>query len=248
MTLKKFILALFILITLMWCRSSWCEEQANPSVAVGSTATQYRTLNFKVPVYLNNPNAQVGGFEMAFGLDYPEVVDFTATIDTVGTLVNKFDHLEATVDTGLNYIQLVGIADLDTNPPSGVIGPGNGVLYNLVVNITSSCLVYSETTLTTIQVDIIHSHLSDPTGKWIDSVEFFNGSVYVPGLCVYGDANANGTVNLSDIIYLVNYVFKGGIPPCPEKAGDANRNGVVNLPDIIFLVNHVFKGGPAPCP
>ena len=185
---------------------------------------------------------------MAFGLERPEIINFTATIDTVGTLVNKFDHIALSVNSGFNYIQIVGIADQDNNPPSGVIGPGNGILYNLVVNITSSCLVYSETTITAIQVDTLHSHLSKPNGGLIDSVTFFNGSVYVPGLCVYGDANASGGVGLADIVYLVNYVFKGGIPPCPEKAGDANRNNIINLADIIFLVNHVFKGVPAPCP
>jgi len=251
MTLKRFILVFQILISLMWSRSSWSEEQANPSVAVASTATTYKTVNFKVPVYLNNPSAQVGGFEMSFGLDYGVVVDFTVNIDTVGTLVNKFDLLDVNVVgdsiTG-DYITIIGIADQDSTPPSGVIGPGNGLLYNLIVNITSNCLVRADTTLTTIQVDKLHSHLSKPNGELIDSVEFFDGSVYVPGLCVYGDANANGTVNLSDIIYLVNYVFKGSIPPCPEKAGDANKNNAVNLADIIFLVNHVFKGGPAPCP
>lgn len=247
MTLKRFILVFQILISLMWSRSSWSEEQANPSVAVASTATTYKTVNFKVPVYLNNPDEQVGGFEMSFGLDYFLAVDFIASIDTVGTLVNKFDHLEVNV-VG-DYITIVGIADLDSNPPSGVIGPSNGVLYNLLVNITSSCLVYSETTLTTIQVDIIHSNLSKPgTGEWIDSVQFFDGSVYVPGLCVYGNVNGTGGIGLADIIYLVNYIFKGSIPPCPEKAGDANKNNMVNLADIIFLVNHVFKGGPAPCP
>ena len=249
MTLKRFILVFQILISLMWSRSSWSEEQANPSVAVAGTATQYKTVNFKVPVYLNNPNDQVGGFEMTFILDNPVVVDFTGAVDTVGTLINKFDYLDITVDTeGGNYITVVGIADQDSTPPSGVIGPGNGLLYNLLVNITSDCFVRADTTLTTIQVDKIHSRLSKSNGQLIDSVEFFDGSVYVPGLCVYGDANANGTVNLSDIIYLVNYVFKGSIPPCPEKAGDANKNNMVNLADIIFLVNHVFKGGPAPCP
>ncbi len=63
-----------------------------------------------------------------------------------------------------------------------------------------------------------------------------------------GDANAsNGTPNLSDIIYLVNYVFKGGPAPSPTCRGDANGSGgSANLSDIIYLVNYVFKGGPAP--
>jgi len=146
-------------------------------------------------------------------------------------------------------LTIAGVADVDSNPPSGVISPGNGLLFNILVNITSDCFTIPETTLTIIRVDTGGSHLSKPvTGELIDSVQFFEGSVYVPGLCVYGDANANGAIGLSDIIYLVNYIFKGGIPPCPEKAGDANRNTFINLSDIVYLVNHVFKGGPAPCP
>jgi len=63
-----------------------------------------------------------------------------------------------------------------------------------------------------------------------------------------GDANGSGgNPNLPDIIYLVNYVFKGGTAPNPSCRGDANGSGGnPNLPDIIYLVNYVFKGGPAP--
>jgi len=63
-----------------------------------------------------------------------------------------------------------------------------------------------------------------------------------------GDANDDGKWNLQDIIYLVNYIFKGGASPVPTLlAGDANGDGKVNLQDIIYLVNYVFKGGPKPC-
>jgi len=63
-----------------------------------------------------------------------------------------------------------------------------------------------------------------------------------------GDANGSGGApNLTDIIYLVNYVFKGGPAPSPLCQGDANGSGgAPNLTDIIYLVNYVFKGGPAP--
>jgi len=63
-----------------------------------------------------------------------------------------------------------------------------------------------------------------------------------------GDANSSGgNPNLTDIIYLVNYVFKGGLAPSPLCRGDANGSGgAPNLTDIIYLVNYVFKGGPAP--
>ncbi len=61
-----------------------------------------------------------------------------------------------------------------------------------------------------------------------------------------GDAKGDGKVNLSDIIFQVNYVFKGGIPPDPFCRGDDNADGKINLSDIIYGVNFIFKGGPAP--
>jgi hypothetical protein len=63
-----------------------------------------------------------------------------------------------------------------------------------------------------------------------------------------GDLNRSGTYTSSDVILLVNYVFKSGAPPQPcPAAGDCNCSGTVSSADIIVLVNHVFKGGPAPC-
>lgn len=74
------------------------------------------------------------------------------------------------------------------------------------------------------------------------------GAVKV-GLLKRGDANNNGTINLSDIIFLVNAVFKGGPKPDPLCLGDPNNSGGnPNLTDIIYLVNFVFKSGPAPNP
>ena len=63
-----------------------------------------------------------------------------------------------------------------------------------------------------------------------------------------GDVDMSGTRTSSDIIYLVNYVFKGGAEPLPCAAsGDCNCDGGVTSADIIEMVDHVFKGGPEPC-
>ena len=63
-----------------------------------------------------------------------------------------------------------------------------------------------------------------------------------------GDINVSGAITSSDIIALVNYVFKAGDPPVPcEAAADVNCSGTVTSADIIGLVNHVFKGGDPPC-
>jgi len=55
-------------------------------------------------------------------------------------------------------------------------------------------------------------------------------------------------ITSSDIIGLVNFVFKGGIGPLPcDESGDVNCTGAVTSADTIALVGFVFKSGPAPC-
>lgn len=63
-----------------------------------------------------------------------------------------------------------------------------------------------------------------------------------------GDLNGDALTTSSDIIFLVNFVFKGGSDPLPcVAAGDINCNGAVTSADIIALVGYVFKGGTPPC-
>lgn len=66
-----------------------------------------------------------------------------------------------------------------------------------------------------------------------------------------GDANADGSVNISDPSALLNWLFLGGVPvSCPD-AGDANDDGAVDISDAVTILNWLFTGGrtpPAPGP
>jgi hypothetical protein len=62
-----------------------------------------------------------------------------------------------------------------------------------------------------------------------------------------GDANGDDKYSVSDAVFLVNYLFKGGKAPVPLGAGDANCSSDVTVADIVYLVNYLFKGGPVPC-
>jgi len=63
---------------------------------------------------------------------------------------------------------------------------------------------------------------------------------------VFGDANGDGAVDVTDITYLREYLFMLGLPPDPLPSGDPNSDCIVNVADIVYLINYVFIGGPEP--
>jgi len=64
----------------------------------------------------------------------------------------------------------------------------------------------------------------------------------------YGDVNGDGEVTGTDVVYLVDYLFRAGPEPVPTVfEGDADCSGEVTLLDVIFLVNYLYRDGPAPC-
>jgi len=85
------------------------------------------------------------------------------------------------------------------------------------------------------------------TGGISQSISYMVKSGYVY-LCSVkrGDANGDGMIDLSDIVYLITYIYKRGPAPHPIEAGDVNCSGVVELGDIVYLISYLYKGGPPP--
>jgi len=64
---------------------------------------------------------------------------------------------------------------------------------------------------------------------------------------ICGDANGDGEVGLADVVYEINYIFRGGPEPIPLEAGDVNCDGIDNSADVVYKINHLFRGGPPLC-
>ncbi len=62
----------------------------------------------------------------------------------------------------------------------------------------------------------------------------------------YGDADADCHVDISDAVFLVDYIFNGGPAPSKPKLADVNGDCEINLADIVYLINYIFGGGAAP--
>ncbi len=159
-----------------------------------------------------------------------------------------YDHLDA-IDCrteGLGTVTLVSAsaqkATIEFIASSGKsLPPGYGPVFNIHFDpvTTPGTNIVDTTTLSS------RSLIADaPYLTFVPAVE--PGSITIRDyLC--GDPSCDGTVNVGDAIYLVNWIFKGGAQPCVLDAADANCDGQQNIGDAVYLINYVFNGGPEPC-
>jgi hypothetical protein len=69
------------------------------------------------------------------------------------------------------------------------------------------------------------------------------------GLFLRGDADLNGTLQITDPIRTLSYLFLGGVAPACEDAADSDDSGGINISDATVVLNYLFLGGgalPAP--
>ena len=69
---------------------------------------------------------------------------------------------------------------------------------------------------------------------------------YLTCCMLRGDVNHSGEIIISDITYLVDYLFSGGPPPpCLDEA-DVNFSFDIGISDLTELVEYMFQGGEHP--
>jgi hypothetical protein len=64
-----------------------------------------------------------------------------------------------------------------------------------------------------------------------------------------GDFDGDEQINIIDIVYLINALYKDGSDPSPWQRMDVNNDSTLNILDIVYLINFEYKSGPVPvCP
>ncbi len=74
----------------------------------------------------------------------------------------------------------------------------------------------------------------------------------MPGVCCVGfrgnvDADSFDDVNVNDLTFLINFLFKGGNAPSCWREGnvDGDLDEAINVVDVTMLVSYLFKGLPS---
>ena len=64
------------------------------------------------------------------------------------------------------------------------------------------------------------------------------------------DYDEEDQTDISDLVYLVDYMFTGGPPPVSTEEADMNCSGgdtPIDIADLVYLVDYMFNLGQAPC-
>jgi hypothetical protein len=224
--------------------------------------------DFLMTMYLNNP-VTIAGFEFEIIINPAELADFSTvqwyvdSLDTCpdpgetcwdfhlirecliqpGPLIADWSIFEArgapgdSTSTACDTSWMLGIAFGGTAIP-----PQTGYVPLLSFGIDAGCL--SDTVTDRTVVFDFTGQLSSPLGE---SVPFRSqpGKADLLG-SIPGNANADGLVDLGDVVFLLNYLYKNGPQPCTMESADPNADCAVDLGDAIYLINFLFKGGPSP--
>lgn len=94
-----------------------------------------------------------------------------------------------------------------------------------------SRMPFLQAQLTQEQIDLI--------ARWIDE-----GAREFPGELLRGDFDYGDTVDFSDAVLILRYLFEGGAPPYCFPVADANEDQRINVADALYLLNYLFVGGP----
>jgi hypothetical protein len=147
------------------------------------------------------------------------------SVHNIGTLFETFD-LTATDNLGWNP----GLSDAS-------VALDVGASQTVSVSVTCPPLILAGT------LDIVNLIATARSTIGVADTDTATTLVFIQP----GDADNSGAVDISDVVYLITYIFSGGSPPIPVAvAGDADCSGAVDISDVVFLIAYIFSGGSRP--
>lgn len=129
--------------------------------------------------------------------------------------------------------------------------PANGSFYriddpsgNLLAGVADTMFIDSAVSLLVTYDYLVAS--VNPTGDFSPHSEIVNIEVGEGCCLMRGDFDRSGAVDITDLSFIVDYLFGGGPPAeCPDES-DLDASGATDISDLSYIVDYLFGGGPAP--
>jgi hypothetical protein len=181
--------------------------------------------------------------------DFHPVCD---SFSTVGCRTEQFDQIDIVNFDPMNSRFTVAVSSSAEQgaPP---VPPGEGPILRLFFTIPSSCTGGDRTG---IVVDGYGSQLPKIAGEGLQyTCTGVAGEIAVEGSCCVGirgniNNDSDDEIDISDLTFLVGYMFRSGPEPTCMEEANVDGTGGVDIADLTQFVAYMFKNGPEPvaCP
>ena len=238
---EKLVFSLILFVGLILSFSSTYAQDPGAPDTVYFT-TKYNGLFYPLPSGPGLAFIHINFFndDSVAGISAPFIFSGPLAYDSVSFRDSRVDSLEYhPVNDSLISQKKVLIGAIPVKEE--YIPPGRGYLTTLCFRITS------DTGTVTVDTSFFppNNRLTFVTAEPQGYTPVFVKAVIPITAYKPGDANHDMNVNVTDVIHLINYLFKGGPPPDPSVSGDVNGDCKLDVTDVIYLINYLFKGGPA---
>jgi len=237
----------FVFITIILLTVS---SQAANIISIDSVISYTNTIG-KVPINFTN-DVSLSGVELTIWQSSPEV-----QIDSFSFFGGRLEYAALKGELIMGDTISIYAVPFGEEP---LVAPGTGLLGHLFfsysLDISTQVLTIDSVTVL-IPPDVVYStNFMEPSRSYF-TPDFEKGYLDIQqgfGCCVNIRGNADNSPeqepNVADIVYMVDFLFRGGPPPdCPMEADVDNLDGPgMNVADIVFLVDYLFRGGADPFP
>ena len=207
--------------------------------------------------WINNFGSKIHGFSIGYrvflqnGIELPAGNFDSVTITTVPGFFDGFDFFYDTFEfsNGIGA-DTVGVAAALLFA-SGIPTDFDDLVYHISTSVSSGYVGDS--------LCIDSSYLPIASGDWKWSMN--STTIYpdwsgphcyeiVESCCVGLRGNFNNSpddlVDISDLVQIVDYMFRNMNPPECFQEGDFNGSGEIDISDLVQLVDFMFQSGPPP--
>lgn len=175
------------------------------------------------------------------------------SINTDGCRTSAFETVELSHADPFNRRVTIKL-EASTAGAVNDLPAGDGPLVNVFFTISSGAPVL---TSNIIELDGYTDHLPEyqsPQTGLTYNLPAYTGTIATLGCCLGDRGNVDGDladeVNISDVLYFVDYIFlspPGPAPVCDVEA-DVDGSGDLDISDLLYLVDYSFATPPGPAP
>jgi hypothetical protein len=189
-----------------------------------------------VPVWFSNSIIADG---VTFNVSFDSTSLSVVGVDTSKTRIEGWQTIVPVINPGELFF--FGHPDWWYSHPIPFMQPGEGILLRINFKVTDTVSPGISLPITfETEPNLGHYNAyTDTIGLAFLQPSAISGWIYTD--LIAGDVNSDGILDVGDLVYLLNYLYRRGMSPNPLSLGDFNHDGEVNVSDAVALINYLFR-------